>query len=186
MQSDKHSTAPVDGQDADGGDDIRVPSFEEMPDFTEGMSFKFSICKNDSDLSESVERNGDVHGQPALSNTANESGGTDLQIARGSKAWDNQLQIAANAAFEAIQRVYAEKAAAEAAAEETGGNKEVLAGAAEVSSTGEGESIRFLDEDGTSQMIPGPSWLWSDFSRNSFKHKRTSSSAIPMTNTPPI
>ena len=180
MQSDKHSTGHIDGLDADS--DV---SFEEMPDSAEGMAFEFSIRKTTSSP-ESVERNGDVHGQPALSNTANESGGTDLQIARGSKAWDNQLQIAANAAFEAIQRVYAEKAAAEAAAEETGGNKEVLAGAAEVSSTGEGESIRFLDEDGTSQMIPGPSWLWSDFSRNSFKHKRTSSSAIPMTNTPPI
>ena len=93
MQSDKHSTAPVDGQDADGGDDIRVPSFEEMPDFTEGMSFKFSICKNDSDLSESVERNGDVHGQPAMNNAANESCGTNIQIAPGTKAWDAQLHL---------------------------------------------------------------------------------------------
>ena len=156
MQSDK-----IDGQNTDS--DV---SFEEMPDFAEGMSFKFSIRKEPSSpLSESVEmeRNGDVHGQPALNSATNESGGTDLQIAPGTKAWDAGLHIAANAALKAIKRVYAEKSAAEAAAVETGGNKAVPAGAAK-ESAGEGESILVLDDEGTcSQMISGPSWAWSDY-----------------------
>ena len=38
-----------------------------------------------------------------------------------------------------------------------------MAGATNVSSAEEGESISFLDEVGTSQLISGPSWLWSDY-----------------------
>ena len=178
MQSDKHSTALIDGQNTDS--DV---SFEEMPDFAEGMSFKFSIRKEPSSpLSESVERNGDVHGQPALNSATNESGGTDLQIAPGTKAWDAGLHIAANAALKAIKRVYAEKTAAEAAAVATGGSKKALTGAAKVSAE-EGESILILDKAGTcSQMIPG---AIIQISRISFEHKRASSSAIPMSNALP-
>lgn len=143
MQSDKHSTAPIDGPNAADSDG----SFDEMPDFAEGMSFKFSIRKEaSSQLSESVERNGDVHRQAALNNAANESG-----------------SIAAITALKAIKRVYAKKTAAEAAAVETGGNEEVLAGAAKVSAD-EGGSILVIDEDGTfSRIIPGRSWLWGHY-----------------------
>ena len=143
MQSDKHSTAPIDGPNAADSDG----SFDEMPDFAEGMSFKFSIRKEaSSQLSESVERNGDVHRQAALNNAANDSG-----------------SIAAITALKAIKRVYAKKTAAEAAAVETGGNEEVLAGAAKVSAD-EGGSILVIDEDGTfSRVIPGRSWLWGHY-----------------------